>query len=358
MIQPFCFIAMPFGKKDAGSRLVDFDAVWKRIIEPAIIDAGMQPLRADEEQLGGIIHKPMFERLLLCEFAVADITASNANVYYEIGVRHAARPSTTVLVSADVFRIPFDLAMLRTLPYRLAADAHLPTLEEDSRKLSALLKKCRSERTIDSPLFQLLEGIQPLQVASDRTDVFREQVAYVEDLKTELSRARRSGGSDEIKKIRAKLGTLDLVKSGVVIDVLLSFRALKDWQAMIDLVNDMPPLLRKTVLVQEQHAFALNRDGRSEEAEIVILRLLKSRGSSSETFGILGRIYKDRWNNELQNGTTAKAKALLSKAIDAYRKGFEADWRDHYPGVNAVTLMELEDPPDPERMRLIPVVRY
>ena len=49
-------------------------------------DAGLEPLRADEEQAGGISHKPMFERLVLCDYAVADLTAANANVFYELGV--------------------------------------------------------------------------------------------------------------------------------------------------------------------------------------------------------------------------------------------------------------------------------
>ena len=49
---------------------------------------------------------------------------------------------------------------------------------------------------------------------------------------------------------------------------------------------------------------------------------------------------------------------LLDKAIDAYLRGFEADWRDAYPGINAVTLMELKEPPDPCRLQLIPVVTY
>jgi hypothetical protein len=93
MTRPLCFIAMPFGRKEAGGRSVEFDAVWKDLIAPAIEAADMQPLRADEEQSGGIIHKPMFERLILCEFAVADLTLANANVFYEIGIRHAARPA-------------------------------------------------------------------------------------------------------------------------------------------------------------------------------------------------------------------------------------------------------------------------
>jgi hypothetical protein len=74
--------------------------------------------------------------------------------------------------------------------------------------------------------------------------------------------------------------------------------------------------------------------------------------------GILGRVYKDRWDAAAKAGEKFKARALLTNAIDAYRRGFETDWRDHYPGINAVTLMELKDPPDPEREKLIPVVRY
>jgi hypothetical protein len=52
------------------------------------------------------------------------------------------------------------------------------------------------------------------------------------------------------------------------------------------------------------------------------------------------------------------AAGWLAKAIDAYLQGFEADWRDAYPGINAVTLMELKSPPDPRQLELLPVVTY
>jgi hypothetical protein len=68
-------------------------------------------------------------------------------------------------------------------------------------------------------------------------------------------------------------------------------------------------------------------------------------------------VYKDQWEKAKENGSPA-ASAYLKKAIDAYLKGFEADWRDAYPGINAVTLMECSDPPDPRRIELIPVVAY
>ncbi len=55
---------MPFGQKtDAAGREIDFDEVYAELIKPAVEEAGLQPIRADEEAAGGIIHGPMFERL-------------------------------------------------------------------------------------------------------------------------------------------------------------------------------------------------------------------------------------------------------------------------------------------------------
>src|SRR6476646_193922 len=101
-MKAFCFVLMPFGKKkDDAGRLIDFDQIYSEIIKPAVEDADLEPIRADEETVGGIIHKPMFERLMLCDYAVADLTTANANVFYELGIRHAARPWSTVLLFAE-----------------------------------------------------------------------------------------------------------------------------------------------------------------------------------------------------------------------------------------------------------------
>jgi tetratricopeptide (TPR) repeat protein len=127
---------------------------------------------------------------------------------------------------------------------------------------------------------------------------------------------------------------------------------------MIELAKKMPPPLASTVMVQEQIALAMNRAGKGDEAERVLLDLIANRGPSSETYGILGRVYKDRWEAALKQGEHILARGLLDKAIDAYLKGFEADWRDAYPGVNTVTLMELKESPDPRKEQIIPVVRY
>lgn len=129
---------MPFGQKPSPSgRLIDFDAVYQELIAPAIAAAKLEPLRADEEMTGRIIHKPMFERLILCEYAVADLTTANANVFYELGLRHAVRPSSTILLFAkDASQLPFDVAPLRALPYALSPDGKPANSKADKTALA------------------------------------------------------------------------------------------------------------------------------------------------------------------------------------------------------------------------------
>jgi len=355
-MNPLCFVLMPFGAKPAsGGTVIDFDSVYRDLVAPAITGAGLEPLRADEEQTGGLIHKPMFERLILCEFAVADLTTANANVFYELGLRHAVLPASTVLLFAEnTGRLPFDVAPLRAVPYQLGHDGRPANVAVDQAAIVSRLREARNRPT-DSPVFQLVEGFPDIQRL--KTDVFRDRVQYCAGLKQKLAGARKQG-VDAVKAVETEMGDLANAEAGVVIDLFLSYRAVKAWPAMIELVPRMSPPLAATALVREQFALALNRAGRGDEAEQVLLGLIASRGPSSETYGLLGRVYKDRWEAASKAGDRPLARGLLNQAIAAYLKGFEADWRDAYPGVNAVMLMELRDPPDDRRLQLIPVVSY
>ncbi len=352
---PLCFVLMPFGRKpDGAGASIDFDAVYQQLIKPAIQDAGLEPIRADEEMTGGIVHKAMYERLILCEYAVADLTLANANVFYELGVRHAVRPHSTVLMFASGTRLPFDVQLDRALPYRLSS-AGEPDDAQATRTLLAERLIAARDASVDSPVFQLVEGFPDIDRL--KTDVFRDRFRYSEQWKERLA-SDRAEGIDAVRRAERELGDLRDVEAGILIDLFLSYRAVKGYQEMVSLAGRMSRPLAKTPTVREQLGLALNRLGRRDEAERVLLELIRERGPSSETYGILGRVYKDQWDEAVQAGHAILAAGLLDKAIDAYLKGFEADWRDAYPGVNAVTLMELLDPPDPRREQLIPVVSY
>jgi tetratricopeptide (TPR) repeat protein len=358
-LAPLCFVLMPFGKKmDAAGRLNNFDSVYAKIIAPAVEQAGLEPIRADEEKVGGTIHKPMFERLMLCHYAVADITGANPNVFYELGIRHAMRPRSTVIVFGEGTVLPFDVALVRGLAYRTDGAGEPLDAEITRNQIAEQLIAARGNPHDDSPIFQLVEGVPRWEVEHAKTDIFRQAVDYSKRYKQRLREAVREG-AEAVQKVANEpaLANLLEVESGVVVDLFLSLRDVKAHAAMIELYHRMPLPLQRAKMMREQLGFALNREGRFAEAEKVLKEVIAEFGPSSETNGLLGRIYKDRWDLAKKQGLP-EARALLKNAIDTYLAGFEADWRDAYPGINAVTLMEMLPMPDPRQAEILPVVRY
>lgn len=354
-MKPYCFVLMPFGRKsDESGQVVEFDAVYRQIIKPAIEDAELEPIRADEEIIGGIIHKPMFERLMMCDYAIADLTTANANVFYELGIRHGVRPYSTVTIAGNGMRLPFDVAPLRTILYEIGSMGQPSNVEGVRAQLADRLKECR-EPGDDSPLYQLLTDVPRPDIQRLKTDAFRDIVEYSREMKNRLRKARDKG-KDAVSEIETEINVID-TDPAIVVDLFLSYRAVKDWDAMVSLTERMSPLLKRTILVQEQLGFALNRLGKHAEAESILKEVIRTYGPSSETNGILGRVYKDQWEKAKTSGSAA-APGYLRRAIDTYVEGFEADWRDAYPGINAVTLMEMTDPPDNRQEELMPVVAY
>ncbi|NND91693.1 MAG: hypothetical protein HKN42_12600 [Granulosicoccus sp.] len=117
---PHAFVVMPFGQKSVpDGRLIDFDIVYDRLIKPALIEGGFKPFRADEETVSGDILTDMFQELLLADLVVADMSIDNANVFYELGVRHAFRKRGVVHIQSSRDYMPFDVFNVRTMPYHV-----------------------------------------------------------------------------------------------------------------------------------------------------------------------------------------------------------------------------------------------
>ena len=169
---------MPFGKKvDPISAVeIDFNHIYESAIKPGIEDAGLEALRGDEEKSGGIIHTAMFARLILAEFVVADLTLANANVFYELGVRHAAKPFTTVSIYANSHQLPFDVAMIRSINYKLENGQLTDNEVEKLRKeIGTRLKdSIQGQATKDSPLFQLIPKFPGIDLPIEVTDAFKD----------------------------------------------------------------------------------------------------------------------------------------------------------------------------------------
>ena len=121
---------------------------------------------------------------------------------------------------------------------------------------------------------------------------------------------------------RRELAPIDMAESSVVTDLFLSYRTVEAWEDMIALVELVSEPLAQTTIVQEQLVLALNRCDRDAQAERNPTALIARRGPSSETYGILGRVLKDRYA-AARKGDLFLASGFLTQAIDAYVKGFE-----------------------------------
>jgi hypothetical protein len=360
MSRPLCFVLLPRGRKPGlGDAGIDFDAVYHNLLAPAVENAGLEPVRPAQDFSEDFHLAPLFEHFMLCPFAVADLTLADANLYHELGVRSAKRPGTTITVYCGNEKKRLDRLSLDAVAYSVATDGTPVNLTAPREILTRGLEEARQTLKespfADRPIYDLVEEFQG--IARTKTDVFRERVRYSANKKQRLAAAREMG-LEAVRDLEKSFGPIHVLESAVVIDLLLSYRAVKGWPEMIMLTEKMAVPLAKSIMVQEQLALALNRAGRGDEAESVLKTLLEQQGPSSETCAILGRVYKDRWESALKAGESPLAGECLQKAIDAYRQGFEADWRDAFPGINAVTLMELKDPPDPARFQLLPVVTY
>jgi tetratricopeptide (TPR) repeat protein len=349
-MKPLLFVIMPFGKKTdfTGAYDIDFDYIYTTAIKPAAVAADLEVIRADEERSGGIIHIPMFERLLLAEIVIADLTLLNANVFYELGVRHCARPRTTILIYAKENQLPFDVHMIRAIPYTLdkgvlsdESAAHLKgnitTRLEDA--------KCNLEAT-DSPLFQLISAFPGIELPHEVTENFRDRARYIDSIRDKLKDTRclkdKTEAIEIMKGIEQSFGDFGLTHSEVLVDLLLSYRDVEAYSEMISLVDRLPKPISEAVTIREQYSFALNRRnnmGDRQKAIRMLIEVIDEQGNSPETCGLLGRIYKDSWTDAINRGDKVAESACLDEAITWYRRGFEADPRDYYPGINLVTLL-------------------
>ena len=116
-----CFVIMPFGKRlDAGGETVDFDEAYTSFIKPLVESEGLECVRCDEVDEAGNIHERMFQLIWRADVAIADVSLANPNVFYELGIRHALRPSVTIIIRNRLATLPFNIANLNSVEYDLS----------------------------------------------------------------------------------------------------------------------------------------------------------------------------------------------------------------------------------------------
>lgn len=173
-----CFVVTGFGEKTDYStgRVLNLDKTYEQLIHPACDKVNVNCFRAIDANVTGSIDSIMYRWIYEADIVIADLSTLNANVFYELGVRHAQRPNTTIIIAELVLmqKIPFDLSSFVIHQYEHGGE-EISAGEQERfvNHLSAVLQKIiaveqrRQEAApevapeSDSPVFKFLTGMTP-----------------------------------------------------------------------------------------------------------------------------------------------------------------------------------------------------
>ncbi len=158
-----CFYITPIGE-DASEHRRHADMMLRHLLEPVAQQLGLKVVRADKIERAGIITQQIFEHLMRSRICVADLSFTNPNAFYELGVRHVfMRPTIQVIRKGDP--IPFDVSLGRTIVID-TSDIYtvIDRVESARRELLEQMKAIVESRSDipgdDNPVHAYLPGIK------------------------------------------------------------------------------------------------------------------------------------------------------------------------------------------------------
>jgi hypothetical protein len=172
------FAIMPFGTKDVEHRTIDFDEIYRKFIVPACSAIGWECRRIDEISFAGPISSQIVKFLASSDVVVADLTATNPNVYFELGIRQSLTERPTILIASVGTMLPFDIHDQRVMFYDYPSASFTP---DDIIKLSETIKNANVEGA-RSPILSHLRELGTLPNPMHKS-------AFEADLRQKIARA-------------------------------------------------------------------------------------------------------------------------------------------------------------------------
>jgi len=352
-VRPHAFVVMPFGtKKGFDGQVINFNAIYEDLIKPALEIAGFEPFRADEETKTGDILTDMFQELLLADLVIADLSVDNANVFYELGIRHAFKKRGIVHIQSGRAYMPFDIFNVRTIPYHTTEDG-VPDpefLEKDIQMIARVTRDtwATDADAIHSPVFNLLTGLEEPDEKSLRTPLATGFWREYNEWKQRVTISRRQQRIGDILLLTEEISN-PLIKEEAIGTAGKALANMGRHELALEQYRKGLEINEDNLEFHRQEAFHLNRLGRVDEAIVKLENLLEKHPDDVEAIAYLGRVYKETWINSWDWAEDPEERLQIAfesyhwviKAFETYLKGYRTDLNQFYPGVNAVTLGSL-----------------
>ena len=296
MARKICFVVMGFGKKMdyRRSKVIDLNIIYEKVIKNLFKDLkDYELIRADEISSSEIIDVSMYSLLLKADLVIADITTMNANAIYELGIRHALKPFSTIIMMQEneKEKIPFDLSHCRIFTYKdygeILDDEEAKQIKE---RLHAFVQGSEEQKT-DSPLYTYLPDIIPPKMSDDEFNkVIDSAKTKEETILSLVSKAENLKDNNKFKE------------------------SISEWKKVQEILPNNDYVVQQLALVQYKSKYP-NETIALEEAKRTIELLNPQDSLDLETIGITGAIYKNLFkiNNNYD---------YLDEAIKYYKKGY------------------------------------
>lgn len=322
-----CFTIMGYGEKTDYklSKKINLDKIYTKLIKPTLSSFdNIDNLRGDEISNSEIIDTDMFELLLSADIVVADITTLNPNAIYELGIRHALKPYSTIILSLDQDDLPFDFNHNRIFRYSLKDINDRTRLQTKVTELCGLLKTTvknleNGNEICDSPFYEYIKYVKRPNIPADKLEQIRSRHYDSETIKSLMDQAHR------------------LTKE-------------KKYQEAASIYEKLSKNNRNNPYYIQQQALLLSKvTGPDHEKNLtkagkIIKKLNPFNSLDCETTGIYGGIEKRLFS-------ITKNKIHLDNAIKSYNRGFILD-HNYYNGENVVNCLiyKLLDSTDNEEL--------
>lgn len=307
------------------AKKIDLDEIYDKLICSSIGEFdSIKNIRGDEISSSEIIDTDMFELLLSADIVISDITTLNPNAIYELGIRHALKPYSTIIMSSEETNLPFDFNHQRIFRYSISDLHKEEKLHAKQEQLKKLIKTTitnlenRTEAN-DSPFYEYVKYVVAPTVPSDKIEQIRDRHYESETLKKLKEQAKNFIHSDNF------------------------FDAASVYEK---LAKNNP---HNSYYLQQQALFLSKSSGKNYEknlkkAEKIIKTLDPFNSLDSETTGIYGAIEKRLYDLN-------KNDIKLQNAITIYNRSFVLN-HSYYNGENVVNCLiyKLLKTHDPEEL--------
>ena len=335
--QATCFVVMGFGKKTdfETGRVLDLNQSYQNLIKPAVEAAGLKCTRADEITHSGLIDVPMYELLLKADVVVADISTSNRNAIYELGVRHALRPYTTVIIAEEeMMKSPFfDLNHIVIRKYKhLGEDIGVSEARRFSTELTSAIKEITAREPKlrwDSPVYKFIERLAPPTIAEENKAVAAASLNQPRVTNESATPAH----SELMARVDAAQWNNDWSKAKILLEAIREMRKENESSEAPGLTKAEDPYILQRLALATYKSGQPTPEKALEAARDLLNLLGPAVSNDTETLGLWSSVHKQLW------GLTSDSRHL-DEAIRGAERGYYLR-NDYYNGINYAFLLNV-----------------